>query len=281
MDSGGGRRRRRKPRPSPRASAWTIRYALGAYLVTAVAGAVIVIAMARRELRLGIGAIVLDGVMMLCLVPLYRQRRFRARDLGVKTAPLAKSVGLMILGVIAIAIVNAIWLQGLLGLRTPVSLGVTLHESTPEKVITGFAMAISAPVTEEIFFRGLLYRALRNRLNVAPAALIDGLLFGAIHATTYPLDTLPPRIAFGAVTCLLYERTGSLLPGIALHCFIDAAGFEAAITGHNYIVNEGFLALGTLLLVYSATRHLWREATARLDLRRMDRDERRAVSRET
>lgn len=129
--------------------------------------------------------------------------------------------------------------------------------------------------------RGLLYRALRNRLNVAPAALIDGLLFGAIHATTYPLDTLPPRIAFGAVTCLLYERTGSLLPGIALHCFIDAAGFEAAITGHNYIVNEGFLALGTLLLVYSATRHLWREATARLDLRRMDRDERRAVSRET
>ncbi|MCW3018185.1 MAG: hypothetical protein JWN10_493 [Solirubrobacterales bacterium] len=47
-----------------------------------------------------------------------------------------------------------------------------------------------APVVEEIFFRGLLYRALRNRLAVIPAAAIDGVIFGLGHMQ-YPLLVRP------------------------------------------------------------------------------------------
>lgn len=269
--------RRRKPRPTSPTSGWTIRYALGTYLATAASGVVIVAVLPRRELRVGVGGLAIDVWLVCCLIPLYRRRRFRARDVGLRGAPLARSVGLVVAAVVAVAIVNAIWLQGLLGLKQPGSLGVTLHESALEKVVTGFALAVSAPLTEEIFFRGVLYRALRNRLNVTRAALLGGVLFGLIHATTYPLDTLPPRMAFGVIACLLYERTGSLLPGIALHSLIDASGFEVAITGHNHVVFPSFAILGALLLTYAGLRHLYREAQARRDLRRMDRDELRAL----
>ncbi len=98
------------------------------------------------------------------------------------------------------------------------------------------AAAVSAPVVEEIFFRGLLYRSLRNRLGVARAALLAGALFGLVHITGYPLITLPIKAGFGVLACLLYERTGSLLPGIALHSFIDASGIDIALTGNDAVV---------------------------------------------
>jgi membrane protease YdiL (CAAX protease family) len=110
-------------------------------------------------------------------------------------------------------------------------------------------MAVSAPVVEEIFFRGLLYRSLRNRLSVLPAALIAGVMFGLVHITSYPLDTLPVKAAFGVIACLLYERTGSLLPGIALHSFVDASSIEVSLTGNDLIVLGSFLCLALVLLV--------------------------------
>ena len=45
-------------------------------------------------------------------------------------------------------------------------------------LVAGFAVALAvivvAPVAEEIFFRAFFYRALRTRLPVWSAALIDG-----------------------------------------------------------------------------------------------------------
>jgi membrane protease YdiL (CAAX protease family) len=48
------------------------------------------------------------------------------------------------------------------------------------------------------------------------AALLGGLIFGGLHALT-GISAVPPLIAFGFVLCLLYEKTGSIVPGIVLH----------------------------------------------------------------
>jgi membrane protease YdiL (CAAX protease family) len=77
-------------------------------------------------------------------------------------------------------------------------------------------IAIAAPISEEVCFRGMLYGGLRERLPRLAAALIAGAIFGALHAVT-GLSAVPPLIAFGFVLCLLYEKTGSILPGIILH----------------------------------------------------------------
>jgi membrane protease YdiL (CAAX protease family) len=77
-------------------------------------------------------------------------------------------------------------------------------------------IAIVAPVSEEVCFRGMLFSGLRERLPTLAAALISGLIFGALHAVT-GISAVPPLAMFGFVLALLYEKTGSIVPGILLH----------------------------------------------------------------
>ncbi len=77
-------------------------------------------------------------------------------------------------------------------------------------------IVIAAPVSEEVCFRGLVFGGLRTRLPRLAAALLSGLIFGGLHALT-GVTAVPPLIFFGFVLALLYERTGSIVPGILLH----------------------------------------------------------------
>jgi membrane protease YdiL (CAAX protease family) len=77
-------------------------------------------------------------------------------------------------------------------------------------------IVFAAPLTEEVCFRGMLFGGLREKLPRIAAALICGLIFGALHAIT-GISAVPPLIVFGFLLALLYERTGSIVPGMLLH----------------------------------------------------------------
>jgi membrane protease YdiL (CAAX protease family) len=77
-------------------------------------------------------------------------------------------------------------------------------------------IVFAAPISEEVCFRGMLFGGLRERLPRIPAALLGGLVFGGLHALT-GISAVPPLIVFGFILCLLYEKTGSIVPGILLH----------------------------------------------------------------
>jgi membrane protease YdiL (CAAX protease family) len=77
-------------------------------------------------------------------------------------------------------------------------------------------IVIAAPISEEVCFRGMLFGGLREKLPRLGAALLSGLVFGGLHALT-GVSAVPPLIVFGFVLALLYEKTGSVLPGIVLH----------------------------------------------------------------
>jgi len=77
-------------------------------------------------------------------------------------------------------------------------------------------IAIAAPIGEEVCFRGMLFGGLREKMPRLAAALLSGLIFGALHAIT-GITAVPPLIAFGFLLALLYERTGSVVPGVVLH----------------------------------------------------------------
>jgi membrane protease YdiL (CAAX protease family) len=82
-----------------------------------------------------------------------------------------------------------------------------------------------APVCEEIFFRGFLYRTLRLRMGLWPAAILDGLIFGVIHATSSPAAALPVLAVLGMIFCWVYERTGTLFATIALHALNNTISY--------------------------------------------------------
>ena len=86
---------------------------------------------------------------------------------------------------------------------------------------------VVAPICEELLFRGFVFRALRNWRGVWPAAAITGVLFGAVHGLSAPAVDLLPLAFLGFVLCIVYERSGSLYPCIALHVLNNAIALGA------------------------------------------------------
>ena len=74
--------------------------------------------------------------------------------------------------------------------------------STAALLAVAFLVSVVAPVAEEFFFRGYFFTALRNWRGVWPAAIVTGLVFGAIHAGSAPVAFLVPLAFFGFVLCL-------------------------------------------------------------------------------
>lgn len=91
-----------------------------------------------------------------------------------------------------------------------------IAESFGPTVVQVLLIVIAAPIAEETCFRGMLFGGLREKLPRLAAALITGLIFGGLHALT-GVTAVPPLIVFGFLLALLYERTGSIVPGILLH----------------------------------------------------------------
>jgi uncharacterized protein len=87
-------------------------------------------------------------------------------------------------------------------------------------------IVFGAAIAEEIAFRGMLFGGLREQLPRVPAALVAGTVFGLLHAFT-GLSAVPPLIALGAIFCLLYEKTGSIVPGILLHMLNNSLALAA------------------------------------------------------
>jgi membrane protease YdiL (CAAX protease family) len=87
-------------------------------------------------------------------------------------------------------------------------------------------IVLGAGIVEELCFRGMLFGGLRERLPRIAAALVAGAIFGLLHAPG-GITVVPPLIFFGFVLCLLYEKTGSIVPGILLHMLNNSVALLA------------------------------------------------------
>jgi hypothetical protein len=73
---------------------------------------------------------------------------------------------------------------------------------------------VVAPVTEEMFFRGLVLRGLLSRYRVRTAMIVSAVLFAVPHLD---LRALPVIFAIGLLFAWCVVRTGSLFPGLVGH----------------------------------------------------------------
>jgi membrane protease YdiL (CAAX protease family) len=105
---------------------------------------------------------------------------------------------------------------------------------------------VVAPICEEIFFRGFLYRILRGRMGLWPALVITGALFGAVHLSSGGPLAVALIAPLGFLLCLVYERSGSLYPCIALHALnnaiVSASEFDR-VTDIALLMGAGMLLL--------------------------------------
>jgi uncharacterized protein len=179
-------------------------------------------------------------------------RRPRPEHFGLRRTPFWPAVGWAALGMaafyVAVIVYTAIVQPDA---EQTVAQDLGADQGTFGMIAAGFMVICVAPFGEEFFFRGFFYRALRSRWSVLVAAGIDGLLFGVIHYDFSGADALlilPPLAALGFVFCLVYERTRSIYPVIALHALNNAIAF--GVTVEDASVS---LVLGPLMLLACAT----------------------------
>lgn len=158
-----------------------------------------------------------------------RVERPRAWHFGLRGTKFWPALGWSALGLFSFYFVTAIYsavVQPDVEQGTVEALGG--DQGTFGLILAGLMVIAVAPVVEEIFFRGFFYRALRTRFGIVLAATINGLLFGSIHFDFEGVDgllILPPLALLGVIFCLVYERTGSLLPVIGMHAFNNMVAY--------------------------------------------------------
>lgn len=97
-------------------------------------------------------------------------------------------------------------------------------------VVPAILTIVGAPLIEELFFRGVLLRALLELcrtsapvLGTAVAIVVDGALFGLAHLGSGDLwEQLPGLAAVGVVLAALAVKTGRLGPSIVTHASFNA-----------------------------------------------------------
>ena len=133
------------------------------------------------------------------------------------------------------------WLGvSLLSRVLPIPKGLPIEEAfstrTAAWMLAIFAVAI-APFMEEMFFRGLLYPALKRRTGEVIAILLTALFFALLHSAQLANSWGPLLVLFlvGVVLTLVRSRTGSVAASLLVHI-----GYNAAIFVAMFVVTGGF-----------------------------------------
>jgi uncharacterized protein len=179
-------------------------------------------------------------------------RKPKPEHFGLRPARFWPAVGWAALGMLTFYVLVAVYsLIVQPDAEQSVAQDLGADQGTFGMIAAGFMVVCVAPVAEEFFFRGFFYRALRTRWAPLAAAAIDGLLFGVIHYDFTGADALlilPPLAFLGFIFCVVYERTGSIYPTIAMHALNNAIAFGVTIEDASVS-----LVLGPLMLLACAT----------------------------
>ncbi len=147
-------------------------------------------------------------------------------DLGIQPERLAGHLGTGLLLGMGVLVLSAT-IQALLG-----ALGVRQTQLQDLRCVRdfppiGFAAivfvgGVLAPIAEELFFRGYVFRAYLRTRGPLVAYGLSSLLFGSLHLN---LPAILPIVMLGFVFCWAYQRTGSIVPSMVAHAVNNSVAF--------------------------------------------------------
>jgi hypothetical protein len=155
------------------------------------------------------------------------------------------------------------WVQQLLVSIAPLSAWEEqfFHRVGAHDIATIATVCVLAPVLEEMLYRGIVLRGFLERYSRGNAIFGSAVFFGAIHLNMYQFML---GVVIGSILGWLYERTRSLIPGIALHGAYNSGTLVLAALARP---GSGEISTGAVLMVYAAA--LAAAAIGAMALRRM------------
>jgi membrane protease YdiL (CAAX protease family) len=149
---------------------------------------------------------------------------------GVGAKQVIEAVRDGVLGTVALLLVSAV--SGLVmravGVENPQreSLGWVRDGSPIEIVLAGLGIALVAPIVEEAFFRGYVFRGYLAAKSVPTAFIGSALLWSVIHGLP---ALIPALFVMGLILAYLSRRSGTILTPIVAHILNNSVAFAALL----------------------------------------------------
>lgn len=219
---------------APAPWAWWEAFAVfGLTFFTSALLAVVVAAAFRNDLEKAMGVIAFEVTLGFWAIMWVRLRhRLPVRALGVRFDRLQGDLGFgLAAGAVgwglATLVVGNLFLRLVDALsKTKVTEPDQLDYTNPSALvlgITAIGVIIIAPISEELFFRGFVFRGFRRGAGLAIAAAGSGVLFTLAHLPFWLI--FPSIFTLGVVLAWTFERRSSLIPCIVAHMLFNLAGF--------------------------------------------------------
>ena len=91
-------------------------------------------------------------------------------------------------------------------------------DNIPEFICATIEAIICAPISEELLFRGILYRTLKTRTNLVMSILTTSFIFAALH---FNILSFFPLFVFSVCLIQIYEVSGSIKYPIIVHSIFN------------------------------------------------------------
>lgn len=128
-----------------------------------------------------------------------------------------------------------------------------LRSSRSAVYLVAFLATFSAPIVEEVIYRGIIYSAFYKAFGVAVAVIVASTLFAGVHFLQYNGDVtaLIMICLLSLVLTLVRVRTGNLLPCIVLHTVFN--GIQSLL-----LILQPFINSANTTEQQAALFHLWK-----------------------
>jgi membrane protease YdiL (CAAX protease family) len=133
-----------------------------------------------------------------------------------------------IFGLVAFFYALSVILSGIFGKRDNDFMQM-LESSRAAVYLVAFFATFTAPLVEEVIYRGILYSAFQRRFGMIYAVVIVTVLFALVHVPQYSKDLNPDFVSIfvicliSLILTLIRARTGNLLPCIVLHTVFNGS----------------------------------------------------------
>jgi membrane protease YdiL (CAAX protease family) len=128
--------------------------------------------------------------------------------------------------------------------RADLLMGGSMSFSLVSFLITFVAVAVVVPVSEELYFRGLLHRLFQPYLKFWPRVLLSSSLFALAHFDS--IGVVVSSFIMGVVIAYAYEKVNSLWMPIAIHATTNGVAV-ILLYGLLYLQNNFFSNLPLML----------------------------------
>ena len=147
----------------------------------------------------------------------------------------ALSKALYVLGVTASMYATFVVLTQLMPQASETQFDQLLKTSPQVRYAVAFMAVFTAPLVEEVVYRGVLFSALRSRVGLSATVAFVTLLFAGVHAYQYwgSWAGLIGITVLSFVLTLIRAKTKSIFPCVAIHLVFNAVNAFFIVFAHS------------------------------------------------